>query len=131
MSKQTETSSTTKKPEAGKKAEKETPAPLSMTDAELEKLLNREATALNRDIECERILSSFKFKYVKEILYTPTIYCWHWCYLFSPYEVLDIDENCTPEQVKKRYRQLSLCKYALLSLSCYSPRFFFLLFVIA
>ena len=74
MSKQPETSTTAKKPEAGKKAEKETPAPLSMTDAELEKLLNREATALNRDIECERILGSFKFKYDKEFLYNLTTY---------------------------------------------------------
>ena len=77
MSKQPETSSTAKKPEAGKKAEKETTAPLSMTDAELEKLLNREATALNRDIECERILSSFKFKNDKEFLYNITTYSWH------------------------------------------------------
>ncbi|THH07364.1 hypothetical protein EW145_g3432 [Phellinidium pouzarii] len=66
------------------------PGPVpAMTDAdrELEKLLNREASALNREMECERILKAFKL---------------------NPYELLDIDENATPEAIKKRYRQLSL-----------------------
>ncbi|KAF5367557.1 hypothetical protein D9758_003643 [Tetrapyrgos nigripes] len=56
-------------------------------DKELEKLLSREASAFQRDIEVERILKSFKL---------------------NPYDVLDIDESATQEGVKKKYRQLSL-----------------------
>ncbi len=33
-------------------------------DIELERLLNREATAFNRELEVDRILKSFKLKYV-------------------------------------------------------------------
>ena len=34
------------------------------TDAELEKLLNREASAFQREVEVERILKAFKLKCV-------------------------------------------------------------------
>ncbi|EJD06455.1 DnaJ-domain-containing protein [Fomitiporia mediterranea MF3/22] len=59
----------------------------STVKEELEKLLNREASALNRELEVERILKAFKL---------------------NPYEILDIDESIPTEQVKRRYRQLSL-----------------------
>ncbi|RDB26423.1 J domain-containing protein spf31 [Hypsizygus marmoreus] len=61
--------------------------PATLTDAELEKLLSREASAFNREVEVERILKAFKF---------------------NPYDILDIDESSTPEEIKRRYRQLSL-----------------------
>ncbi|VDC07503.1 unnamed protein product [Peniophora sp. CBMAI 1063] len=57
------------------------------TDAELEKLLSREASAFQREVEVERILKAFKL---------------------NPYDILDLDETATPEMVKKKYRQLSL-----------------------
>lgn len=47
------------------KAKVETPATVS--DADLEKLLNREASAFQREIEVERILKAFKFKYVSNL----------------------------------------------------------------
>ena len=28
----------------------------------------------------------------------------------SPYEILDIDENAKAEEIKKKYRHLSLCE---------------------
>ncbi|KAF8071837.1 hypothetical protein FPV67DRAFT_1412529 [Lyophyllum atratum] len=62
-------------------------APSSLTDAELEKLLSREASAFNREVEVERILKAFKF---------------------NPYDILDIEETSTQEEIKRRYRQLSL-----------------------
>ncbi|KII85046.1 hypothetical protein PLICRDRAFT_116852 [Plicaturopsis crispa FD-325 SS-3] len=63
------------------------PAPTSTSDAELEKLLSREASAFQRELEVERILKAFKL---------------------NPYDILDIDEHATPEEIKRRYRQLSL-----------------------
>jgi hypothetical protein len=36
----------------------------STADVDIEKLLNREATAFQREVEVERILKAFKFKYV-------------------------------------------------------------------
>ncbi|EMD33532.1 hypothetical protein CERSUDRAFT_118105 [Gelatoporia subvermispora B] len=54
---------------------------------DVEKLLSREATAFQREMEVERILKAFKL---------------------NPYEILDIDERATPEEIKKKYRQLSL-----------------------
>ncbi|KAI0635932.1 DnaJ-domain-containing protein [Trametes polyzona] len=54
---------------------------------DIEKLLSREATAFQREIEVERILKAFKL---------------------NPYEMLDINTDATPEEVKKKYRQLSL-----------------------
>ncbi|GLB40319.1 putative dnaJ molecular chaperone homology domain [Lyophyllum shimeji] len=59
----------------------------TLTDEELEKLLSREASAFNREVEVERILKAFKL---------------------NPYDILDIDESATQEEIKKRYRQLSL-----------------------
>jgi len=63
-----------------------TPAP-PISDAELEKLLNREASAFQRELEVERILKAFKL---------------------NPYDILDIDESATVEEVRRKYRQLSL-----------------------
>ncbi|OBZ72230.1 J domain-containing protein spf31 [Grifola frondosa] len=54
---------------------------------DIEKLLSREATAFQRELEVERILKAFKL---------------------NPYEVLDISEDASPEDIKKKYRQLSL-----------------------
>ncbi|KAK0204846.1 hypothetical protein DFS33DRAFT_702213 [Desarmillaria ectypa] len=56
-------------------------------DAELEKLLSREASAFQREVEVERILKALKL---------------------NPYDILDLDESATPEDIKKKYRQLSL-----------------------
>lgn len=30
----------------------------------------------------------------------------------SPYDILDLDETAKPEDVKRKYRQLSLCKHS-------------------
>ncbi|KAI0359861.1 DnaJ-domain-containing protein [Trametes cingulata] len=54
---------------------------------DIEKLLSREATAFQREMEVERILKAFKL---------------------NPYEILDINEDATPEEIKKKYRHLSL-----------------------
>ncbi|KAM5535938.1 hypothetical protein V8D89_010378 [Ganoderma adspersum] len=54
---------------------------------DIEKLLNREATAFQREIEVERILKAFKL---------------------NPYDILDLGEEATAEDIKKKYRQLSL-----------------------
>ncbi|KAF4571216.1 J domain-containing protein [Pleurotus pulmonarius] len=54
---------------------------------EVEKLLSREASAFQREVEVERILKAFKL---------------------NPYEMLDLNETATPEDIKKKYRQLSL-----------------------
>ncbi|TCD69358.1 hypothetical protein EIP91_007914 [Steccherinum ochraceum] len=56
-------------------------------DEDIDRLLNREATAFQREIEVERILKAFKL---------------------NPYEILDLTESATPEDIKKKYRQLSL-----------------------
>jgi DnaJ family protein C protein 8 len=40
------------------------PTPVSATEAEIDKLLSREATAFQRDAEVERILKAFKLKCV-------------------------------------------------------------------
>ncbi|KZV73038.1 DnaJ-domain-containing protein [Peniophora sp. CONT] len=63
------------------------PSSTTASDADLEKLLNREASAFQREVEVERILKAFKL---------------------NPYDILDLDETATPEMVKKKYRQLSL-----------------------
>ncbi|KAJ1307358.1 hypothetical protein OPQ81_001463 [Rhizoctonia solani] len=59
--------------------------PLSTT--ELDKLLSREASAFQRDVEVDRILKAFKL---------------------NPYDILGLDPTCTPADIKKRYRHLSL-----------------------
>ncbi|PCH42410.1 chaperone regulator [Wolfiporia cocos MD-104 SS10] len=61
-------------------------APSSGTD-DIEKLLSREATAFQRETEVERILKAFKL---------------------NPYEILNVTEDASPEDIKKKYRQLSL-----------------------
>ncbi len=61
--KQSTPSSAGKNSEASTKAS--TPAARSEpTVDEIEKLLNREASAFQREVEVERILKSFKLKYV-------------------------------------------------------------------
>ncbi|ESK94698.1 chaperone regulator [Moniliophthora roreri MCA 2997] len=61
--------------------------PSATKDEDIEKLLSREASALQREIEVERILKAFKL---------------------NPYDILDLDESCTQDDVKRKYRQLSL-----------------------
>ncbi|KAG7089473.1 hypothetical protein E1B28_011155 [Marasmius oreades] len=56
-------------------------------DQDIEKLLSREASAFQRELEVERILKAFKL---------------------NPYDILDIDESSTQEDVKRKYRQISL-----------------------
>ncbi|KAK7690907.1 hypothetical protein QCA50_006010 [Cerrena zonata] len=56
-------------------------------DDAIEKLLSREATAFQREVEVERILKAFKL---------------------NPYEILDLTEAATAEDIKRKYRQLSL-----------------------
>ncbi|KAI0044039.1 DnaJ-domain-containing protein [Auriscalpium vulgare] len=63
-----------------------TPAPV-IPNEELEKLLNREASAFQRELEVERILGAFKL---------------------NPYDILDLTESARPEDIKRKYRQLSL-----------------------
>jgi DnaJ homolog subfamily C member 8 len=57
---------------------------------DIDKLLNREASAFQREVEVERILKAFKL---------------------NPYDVLDLDGKASPEDIKKKYRQISLCKH--------------------
>jgi DnaJ family protein C protein 8 len=68
---------------------KSTPASSSSTpvDRELEQLLSREASAFQRELEVERILKAFKL---------------------NPYDILDLDETAKPEDIKRKYRHLSL-----------------------
>ncbi|KAF8740100.1 hypothetical protein AX14_008728 [Amanita brunnescens Koide BX004] len=68
------------------------PAPSSSNavakvDDDLEKLLSREASAFQREVEVERILKAFKL---------------------NPYDIIDISESATPEEIKKKYKQISL-----------------------
>ncbi|KAL4064414.1 DnaJ-domain-containing protein [Scleroderma citrinum] len=56
-------------------------------DADLEQLLSREASAFQRELEVERILKAFKL---------------------NPYDILDLDVTAKPEDIKRKYRQLSL-----------------------
>ncbi|KAJ3570494.1 hypothetical protein NP233_g4373 [Leucocoprinus birnbaumii] len=64
-----------------------TPAASSSKVTDIEKLLNREASAFQREVEVERILKAFKL---------------------NPYDILDLEISATPEDIKKKYRQLSL-----------------------
>jgi len=67
------------------------PAPKETTQqqkTELEKTLNREAAAFQRDLEVDRILKAFRL---------------------NPYDVLGLEYfDVSEEEVKKRYKQLSL-----------------------
>jgi len=56
-------------------------------EIDIEKILSREASAFQRELEVERILKAFKL---------------------NPYDVLDIDELATAEEIKRKYRQISL-----------------------
>ncbi|KAH9481603.1 J domain-containing protein spf31 [Psilocybe cubensis] len=61
--------------------------PSAQDEIDIEKILNREASAYQREVEVDRILKAFKL---------------------NPYEILDIEETASMEEVKKKYRQLSL-----------------------
>lgn len=76
---------------------------------EIERLLNREATAFQREIEVDRILKAFK---LKSVPYASNLHILtHDAHQsLSPYEILDLPETATPEDVKKKYRHLSLCE---------------------
>ncbi|KIM33468.1 hypothetical protein M408DRAFT_326177 [Serendipita vermifera MAFF 305830] len=67
------------------KASTSTAKPAANDD--IDRLLNREATAVSRDLEVDRILGAFKL---------------------NPYDILGIDPTATAEDIKKRYKQLSL-----------------------
>jgi len=57
------------------------------SDAEIDRLLKSEATALQREVEVDRILNAFKL---------------------NPYNILDLELTATTEDIKKRYRHLSI-----------------------
>ncbi|KAF9560483.1 DnaJ-domain-containing protein [Agrocybe pediades] len=61
--------------------------PAKQDELDIDKILNREASAFQREVEVERILKAFKL---------------------NPYDILDLDESASAEEVKKKYRQLSL-----------------------
>ncbi|KAI0288029.1 DnaJ-domain-containing protein [Russula brevipes] len=67
-------------------AKSSTPTP-ALSDADLERLLNREASAIQRELEVDRIFNAFKL---------------------NPYDILDLETSATAEDVKRKYRQLSL-----------------------
>ncbi|KAL1753167.1 hypothetical protein FB107DRAFT_218409 [Schizophyllum commune] len=60
---------------------------LAKVETEVERLLAREATAFQRDVEVERILRAFKL---------------------NPYDILDLEASCSTDDIKRKYRQLSL-----------------------
>ena len=93
-------------------AESSTPTS-APSDADLERLLNREASAIQRELEVDRILNAFKLKSVfvfspscPECLYLTILLC-------SPYDVLDLGPSATADDIKRKYRQLSLCELPL------------------
>ncbi|KAH7884452.1 DnaJ domain-containing protein [Phlebopus sp. FC_14] len=83
-------SSSTSAPSSSKQtpsAQSQASSSATVVDAELEQLLSREASAFQRELEVERILKAFKL---------------------NPYDILDLTENAKPDDIKRRYRQLSL-----------------------
>ncbi|KAJ3480290.1 hypothetical protein NLI96_g8454 [Meripilus lineatus] len=72
---------------SGPASSSSTPSGSNRPADDIDKLLNREANAFNREMEVDRILKAFKL---------------------NPYEILDLQEDATPEDIKKKYRQLSL-----------------------
>lgn len=86
-----------------------TPIP-PQDDFDVEKILNREASAFQREVEVERILKAFKLKYALRIIIaiTPLTDLGTVCFI-SPYDILDIQETATGEEIKRKYRQISLC----------------------
>jgi DnaJ homolog subfamily C member 8 len=90
-------------------AESSTPA-AALSDAELDRLLNREASAIQRELEVDRILTAFKLKYVFAWPFPlSTVLISHFL-VRSPYDILDLEPSATAEDIKKKYRQLSLCE---------------------
>ncbi|KAJ3869053.1 chaperone regulator [Lentinula novae-zelandiae] len=87
MSTSTSSNNATAGPSSKASKGKRSPSPPTILDAELEKLLSREASAFQREVEVERILKAFKL---------------------NPYDILDLDETATQDDIKKKYRQLSL-----------------------
>ncbi|KAF8638334.1 hypothetical protein AX17_002354 [Amanita inopinata Kibby_2008] len=83
MSTETPSSSSSTRPANSKPSNAEA----QCINDELDKLLNREASAFQREVEVERILKAFKL---------------------NPYDILDINESATPEGIKKKYKQISL-----------------------
>lgn len=92
-------------------AESSKPAP-ELSDADLERLLNREASAIQRELEVDRILNAFKLKSVSfsSTSWAPSRVLIFYCSVCSPYDILDLETTVTTEGVKKKYRQLSLCE---------------------
>lgn len=62
---------------------------------DLDRLLSREATSVQRELEVDRILTAFKL---------------------NPYDILNLTGSAKPDDIKKKYRQLSLCKCPSLAL---------------
>ena len=92
-----------------------TPAPAQ--DLDIEKILIREASAFQREVEVERILKAFKLKYVRiPHLLLANSFNWALHIVISPYDILDIQETATGEEIKKKYRQISLCVSCFLSI---------------
>jgi DnaJ homolog subfamily C member 8 len=77
---------------------------------DLEKVLSREASALQRELEVERILKAFKLKCAFLLPSFPLV-LWLNFGFHSPYDILDIEYSSTQEEIKRRYRQLSLGTY--------------------
>ncbi|KAI0264469.1 DnaJ-domain-containing protein [Gloeopeniophorella convolvens] len=61
--------------------------PATLSDADLDRLLNREASAIQRELEVDRILAAFKL---------------------NAYDILDLGPSATADDIKRKYRQLSL-----------------------
>jgi len=57
----------------------------ALSDADLERLLNREASAIQRELEVERILNAFKLKSVfhSSPLWDVRVFYFSWYYLQS------------------------------------------------
>jgi DnaJ family protein C protein 8 len=88
-------------------AESSTPA-TTLSNTELDRLLNREASAIQRELEVDRILNAFKLKYVFAL---PVVWVSVSHFLApSPYDIFDLEPSATPEDIKRKYRQLSLCE---------------------
>ena len=80
------------------------------TDAELDKLLNQEATALQRDLEV-RTDFSHHFCHNSHSIQVERILT---AFKLNPYDILDLEVDVTPDGIKKKYKQISLCE-----LQCY------------
>jgi DnaJ family protein C protein 8 len=83
-----------------------------LSDADLERLLNREASAIQRELEVDRIFNAFKLKsvFVSSSSWAPSRELIFHALSCSPYDILDLEPSATAEEIKKRYRQLSLCE---------------------